>query len=248
MFYLGQQALFSGKFNPGHGEVLLGSTSIVPGEVQPGSRSMVPGEVLPGSSMSSDAEVVGCSVIRLELGFRGPGYPGCFARPWLEGYRPNELVPCVSDPVEGTTGWPSPAPAGAAPVRVVGGVECGPGGLLLVLGTFPEIGRSEHNLVRVLGVALVRWSLASNPDGVECGPGGFLLVLGTFPEIGCSEHNLVRVLRCPCSPRTAACRSYSGHRHSIRVVGHLLSSYRGSRKWYFVVGVDHGINSDYFLK
>ncbi|GMN75775.1 hypothetical protein TIFTF001_056276 [Ficus carica] len=34
--------------------------------------------------MSSDAEVVGCSMIWLELGSRGPGYPGCFARPWLE--------------------------------------------------------------------------------------------------------------------------------------------------------------------
>ncbi|GMN73356.1 hypothetical protein TIFTF001_055717 [Ficus carica] len=34
--------------------------------------------------MSSDAEVAGCSMIRLELGSRGPGYPGCFARPWLE--------------------------------------------------------------------------------------------------------------------------------------------------------------------
>ncbi|GMN71422.1 hypothetical protein TIFTF001_054091 [Ficus carica] len=34
--------------------------------------------------MSSDAEVAGCSMIRLELGSRGPGYPCCFARPWLE--------------------------------------------------------------------------------------------------------------------------------------------------------------------
>ncbi|GMN71379.1 hypothetical protein TIFTF001_052659 [Ficus carica] len=34
--------------------------------------------------MFSDAEVAGCSMIRLELGSRGPGYPGCFARPWLE--------------------------------------------------------------------------------------------------------------------------------------------------------------------
>ncbi|GMN71502.1 hypothetical protein TIFTF001_055538 [Ficus carica] len=34
--------------------------------------------------MSSDAEVAGCSMIRWELGSRGPGYPGCFARPWLE--------------------------------------------------------------------------------------------------------------------------------------------------------------------
>ncbi|GMN74611.1 hypothetical protein TIFTF001_053882 [Ficus carica] len=71
-FYPGQQALFSGKFNPGHGEV------------QPRSTSIFPGEVPPGSSMSSDAEVTGCSVIRLELGFRGPGYPDCLVRPWLE--------------------------------------------------------------------------------------------------------------------------------------------------------------------
>ncbi|GMN35501.1 hypothetical protein TIFTF001_048460, partial [Ficus carica] len=41
-------------------------------------------------------------------------------------------------------GWPSPAPAGAAPVRV----ECGPGGLLPVLGTFPEVGCTEHNLAQ----------------------------------------------------------------------------------------------------
>ncbi|GMN75621.1 hypothetical protein TIFTF001_056711 [Ficus carica] len=33
--------------------------------------------------MTSDAEVAGCSMIQLELGSRGPGYPGCFARPWL---------------------------------------------------------------------------------------------------------------------------------------------------------------------
>ncbi|GMN74365.1 hypothetical protein TIFTF001_055794 [Ficus carica] len=59
-FYPGQQACYLGKFYPGHGEVL------------------------PGTTMSSDAEVAGCSMIRLELGSRGPGYPGCFARPWLE--------------------------------------------------------------------------------------------------------------------------------------------------------------------
>ncbi|GMN71378.1 hypothetical protein TIFTF001_052658 [Ficus carica] len=34
--------------------------------------------------MSSDAEVAGCSMIRLELGSRGRGYPGCFARPLLQ--------------------------------------------------------------------------------------------------------------------------------------------------------------------
>ncbi|GMN75007.1 hypothetical protein TIFTF001_054497 [Ficus carica] len=59
-FYPGQQAWYLGKFYPGHGEVL------------------------PGTTMSSDAEVAGCSMIRLELGSRGPGYPGYFARPWLE--------------------------------------------------------------------------------------------------------------------------------------------------------------------
>ncbi|GMN25809.1 hypothetical protein TIFTF001_001074 [Ficus carica] len=36
------------------------------------------------------------------------------------GYRPNELVPRVSDLVEGTAGWPPPTPAGATPVRVGG--------------------------------------------------------------------------------------------------------------------------------
>ncbi|GMN73015.1 hypothetical protein TIFTF001_055309 [Ficus carica] len=59
-FYPGQQAWYLGKFYPGHGDVL------------------------PGTTMSSDAEVAGCSMIRLELGSRGPGYPCCFARPWLE--------------------------------------------------------------------------------------------------------------------------------------------------------------------
>ncbi|GMN31140.1 hypothetical protein TIFTF001_044552 [Ficus carica] len=59
-FYPGQQAWYLGKFYPGHGVVL------------------------PGTTISSDAEVAGCSMIRLELGSRGPGYPGCFARPWLE--------------------------------------------------------------------------------------------------------------------------------------------------------------------
>ncbi|GMN71319.1 hypothetical protein TIFTF001_052651 [Ficus carica] len=44
-----------------------------------------------------------------------------------------------------------------------------------------------------------------------------------------------------CSPRTVACRPYSGHRHSIRV-GHLLSSYRDSRGWYFMVVVNYDIN------
>ncbi|GMN75218.1 hypothetical protein TIFTF001_056748, partial [Ficus carica] len=59
-FYPGQQAWYLGKFYPGHGEVL------------------------PGTTMPSDAEVAGCSMIRLELGSRGQGYPSCFARPWLE--------------------------------------------------------------------------------------------------------------------------------------------------------------------
>ncbi|GMN74728.1 hypothetical protein TIFTF001_053211 [Ficus carica] len=101
-FYLGQQAWYLGKFYPGHGEVLPGSTSMVPdgtwgsstrvtGKFYPGQQAWYlgkfypgHGEVLPVTTMSSDAEVAGCSMIRLELGSRGPVYPGCFARPWLE--------------------------------------------------------------------------------------------------------------------------------------------------------------------
>ncbi|GMN47902.1 hypothetical protein TIFTF001_017078 [Ficus carica] len=102
----------------------------------------------------SDAEVSGCFAIRLELGCRGLGNPGCLARPWLEwsgaqeastfrglgcSGRPNR-VGYLGHP---RVGWPSLAPARAAPVR-----ECGPGGLLPILDTFPEIGCSEHNLAR----------------------------------------------------------------------------------------------------
>ncbi|GMN39560.1 hypothetical protein TIFTF001_008791 [Ficus carica] len=59
--------------------------------------------------------------------------PGCSGRPRRVGY--------LGHP--GAVGWPSPAPAGAAPVK-----KCGPGGLSPILDTFPEVGCSEHSLAR----------------------------------------------------------------------------------------------------
>ncbi|GMN75548.1 hypothetical protein TIFTF001_056704, partial [Ficus carica] len=82
--------------------------------------------------MSSDAEVAGCSMIRLELGSRGPGYPGCFARPWLEwSVAPGASVAAGGDVTRCRSGQAEPAVDGTCVRKGVTGGARAPRALSL---------------------------------------------------------------------------------------------------------------------